>query len=552
MSLPIFPAQFSSKGTSCAQSTSQQAQTTRRKIEVFLTEIPDLSSIPNLKYLYALYCSNLVEVHPSVGYLGKLEVLDLSGCPRLAKFPKKVRWKSLKHLLLSFCKMFESFPEVVDKMEFICELNLDGTAVKELPSSIGHLTGLTTLSLCYTPLKELSSSIGYLTALERLALQGCRNITNLPESIYGLQHLEVLDLNFCPKLTLRNNLNSEVLSSVESLPLEVLTNSNISHDNFGSLAFPELQYVYFEDCNLLDIDFLENFGGSSELHRMVLCKNNFISLPVCISKFVKLRQLDLSCCKMLREIVQLPPNIEEIDVGDCISLERFSALEDGDMQLIRVMDMCNCRRLCDNLYVSKIANILLNQMKKYKIEVKLPGSEVPEWFSCRKDVGVLLNQDYGFEPYSDDICELVVEIPRAFKWENAKLVLCAVFENCCGGSYNIEAGVTIDGVDTYNDRFSSRKIDSAHVWLQYIPLADYFIEPNVNDKESDDQLKKSYLCRVTFSYGGERLLFKSCGAHLADISMPKDGDDGKNDENELDDDDVGDEVRPRKRKKYHL
>lgn len=85
------------------------------------------------------------------------------------------------------------------------------------------------------------------------------------------------------------------------------------------------------------------------------------------------------------------------------------------------MNLFNCHRLCNNLRldVSKMTNILLNQMKKFQIEVLLPGSAVPEWFSCRKGDEIATD---------DDVCELVIEIPRTFKWENTRLVLCAALE----------------------------------------------------------------------------------------------------------------------------
>ncbi|XP_021822550.1 TMV resistance protein N-like [Prunus avium] len=137
----------------------------------FLTEIPDLSGSPNLRYLNASYCGSLVEVHPSVGYLDKLQVLDFCGCRELTKFPNKVWWKSLKELGLRDCIKLESFPEIVDKMKSLIELDLGRTAIKELLASTEHLIGLKILVLSGRPIKELPSSIGHLTALEQLYLK---------------------------------------------------------------------------------------------------------------------------------------------------------------------------------------------------------------------------------------------------------------------------------------------------------------------------------------------------------------------------------------------
>ncbi|CAB4316491.1 unnamed protein product [Prunus armeniaca] len=174
----------------------------------------------------------------------------------------------------------------------------------------------------------------------------------MPQSIYGLQNLGLIDLSRCPKLvTLPNNLISKGLSNAESLPLEVRTNAN----------------------NPRDGDFMR--------HGEIKCVN--------------LRELNLRGCKRLVEIlVQLPASVAMIDMTDCISLERFSTLskilEDEDMQGISNMDLSNCHRLCDNLGLdlSKMAKFLLNQMKRSeRIIVTLldSGSEVPEWFTFGDD-----------------------------------------------------------------------------------------------------------------------------------------------------------------------
>ncbi|CAL2241082.1 unnamed protein product [Prunus armeniaca] len=538
----------------------------------FLTEIPDLSGNPNLRYLNASYCESLVEVHPSVGYLDKLQVLDFCGCRELTKFPNKVWWKSLERLGLSNCKKLESFPEIVDKMESLIELDLGRTAIKELPASIGHLIGLEILRLSESAIKELPASIGHLiglkilvlsgrlikelpfsighltalealslkgtaieelpssvkdlTVLEILDLEGCENLTNLPQIIYGLKKL-----NRCLKLvTFPNKLISEVLSSVESLPLEVRTNANSPRDG-----------------DLLSL--------WSNLTIINLSNSNFVSLPVCISKCVNLQWLDLSGCKKLVEILgQLPASIESINMADCISLERFSTLskilEDGDMQHIDYMNLSNCHRLCDNigLDTAKMANILVKQPAVntgHFINVLLPGSEVPESFSFRKDVGLLLPNN------NDHLLDFPIEIPWTSLLEN--MVLCTVCEPtesfirpCFPG---LSLSNLIDGVwgfpgDDYS--VSEGLTGAGHVELRYIPLP------------ARTKRKRALHRIIHVSYRGGRGLFKSFGADLSRNSMPKDGfgfcsmpEDGDDDENEDEDelDDVGDEVRPRKRKK---
>ncbi|KAL6293466.1 hypothetical protein ACE6H2_001608 [Prunus campanulata] len=543
----------------------------------FLTEIPDLSGSRNLRYLNASDCESLVEVHPSVGYLDKLQVLNFRGCCELTKFPNKVWWKSLERLGLRNCEKLESFPEIMDKMDSLIELDLWRTAIKELPASIGRLIGLKILVLSGGPIKELPSSIGHLTALERLYLkrtaieelpssigdltalrfldlEECENLANLPQSIYGLQKLN-LNLNRCLKLvTLPNKLISEVLSIAESLPLEVRTNENSPSD--GDLM--RYAFIAFEECNVSDIDSLENFGCWSNLMSINLSKTNFVSLSVCISKCVNLQWLNLSGCKKLVEILeQLPASIKSIDMADCISLERFSTLskilEDGDMQRIDYMNLSNCHRLCDNigLDAAKMANILGNQAAvntRYDIHVLLPGSEVPESFSFRKDVGVLLRNN------NDHLLDFPIEIPWTSGLEGS--VLCTVCEptesfirpSFPNLSLNLRDGKTIYGGRDYS--VSEGLTGAGHVELRYIALPCNIPLPAHTKRKSDDQLNSSIHRIINVSYRGGRGLFKSFGVHLSLNSMPKDGfgfcsmpEDGDDDENEdedeeeLDDDD---------------
>lgn len=143
----------------------------------FLEKIPDFTGVTNLENLNLDYCTSLVEVHPSVGFLDKLVMLSLRGCSNLMKFPAQISLKSLEVMELGNCFRLENFPVIVEKMESLRYMNLQGTAIKELHSSIGYLIGL-----------------------EELYLSNCKDLTTLPCSIYELQDLKVLDLHCCKRL----------------------------------------------------------------------------------------------------------------------------------------------------------------------------------------------------------------------------------------------------------------------------------------------------------------------------------------------------------------
>ena len=52
-----------------------------------LTQIPDVSSLPNLEKLSFQECENLITVHNSVGLLDKLKFLNAFDCRKLRSFP---------------------------------------------------------------------------------------------------------------------------------------------------------------------------------------------------------------------------------------------------------------------------------------------------------------------------------------------------------------------------------------------------------------------------------------------------------------------------------
>ncbi|CAL9007207.1 unnamed protein product, partial [Prunus brigantina] len=108
----------------------------------FLEKIPDLTGIPNIKFLNLSQCTSLVEVHDSVGFLDKLVKLDLRESVKLTRFATRLRLKSLKSLCVHNCQRLESFPEIEDEMECLTILNMEGSGIRELPSSIVNLTRL--------------------------------------------------------------------------------------------------------------------------------------------------------------------------------------------------------------------------------------------------------------------------------------------------------------------------------------------------------------------------------------------------------------------------
>ena len=108
----------------------------------YVRELPKLSSAtPNIKKLDLQECRKLVKVPNSIGCLDKLESWDVRSCVELQILPSCIVMKSLKYLRLHGCERVKRFLDIPQEMENLKYLSLEHTAIRELPPSIGNLSG---------------------------------------------------------------------------------------------------------------------------------------------------------------------------------------------------------------------------------------------------------------------------------------------------------------------------------------------------------------------------------------------------------------------------
>ena len=157
-----------------------------------LIKSPDFTGVPRLESLHLSWCNNLVDIHPSIGQLSSLIVLDLEYCVSLTDLPSmSSEMESLKILNLCGCSKIRKIPEFKGIMRSLSELHLDKTTIKKLPSSIEGLTALTLLSLrgCQS-LTCLPRNMDSLRSLEKLIVIGCSKLTYLPRHLWNMNCLE--------------------------------------------------------------------------------------------------------------------------------------------------------------------------------------------------------------------------------------------------------------------------------------------------------------------------------------------------------------------------
>ncbi|KAF3507335.1 hypothetical protein F2Q69_00009318 [Brassica cretica] len=175
-----------------------------------LVELPySIGNMTNLETLDLNGCSSLVELPSSIGNLHNLKKLNLRNCSTLMALPVNINMKSLVMLDLSFCSVLKSFPEISTNISF---LEIIGTAIEEIPTSIRSWSRLDTLDMSYsenlrkshhafdlitnlhlshTGIQEISPLVKEMSRLQTLVINGCMDLVSLPQLPDSLEFMHV-------------------------------------------------------------------------------------------------------------------------------------------------------------------------------------------------------------------------------------------------------------------------------------------------------------------------------------------------------------------------
>ncbi|XP_050135380.1 TMV resistance protein N-like [Malus sylvestris] len=310
---------------------------------LYLIATPNFIEVPNLEKLVLQGCTRLVEVHPSLGLLKNLILLNMRNCKSIESLPPFINLESLRTLTLSGSSRLKRFPQIEGNMKSLLELHLDGTAIEELPPSIQRLTGLTLMNMggCKN-LFRLPNTIQYLTSLETLILTGCSELDDIPEDLNCVECLEELDISgtairASSSIAAMKNLKTLSFQGCKDLP------SKSWHSLFNcwwwgrkgnvpvSLLLPtslsgltSLTSLNLSDCNLIDGAIPDDLGTLISLRTLNLSANNFVCLPESIGQLSKLESLNLmNCSRLLSLPKKLPLSVRHVPADDCTSLIDF-------------------------------------------------------------------------------------------------------------------------------------------------------------------------------------------------------------------------------------
>ncbi|KAF7815250.1 TMV resistance protein N-like [Senna tora] len=219
--------------------------------------------------------TSVIRLPESLAFLTGLTTLNLRNCKNLVCLPNVIQnLRSIKIIDLSGCSKCEKLPENWNENKAMEELDVSGTAIKEVPSSIFLLENLNCLSF-----------------------HGCKGTS--PRQAW----------NFPIPFGWKRKLNNPSISTMLMLPS--------SSPNLPLLKQLDLSY-----CNLRDESLPKDLNNLSSLEVLGLRGNNFVNLPTTfISNLLRLTTLRLEYCSRLEKLPELPQNISDIWADDCASME---------------------------------------------------------------------------------------------------------------------------------------------------------------------------------------------------------------------------------------
>ncbi|KAL3733908.1 hypothetical protein ACJRO7_023285, partial [Eucalyptus globulus] len=423
--------------------------------ELFM-ETPNFIYVPNLETLIFKGCKALSQVHPSIGNLERLCLLDLGECENLTGLPDSVgNLRSLKDLNLSGCSNLEELPESIGGLECLEELDISETAITHLPSSLTSLKNLRKL--------RFHVSKGRQQIFWRTLMRTLRKALN----------------SRCPRLPSFSGLSS-------------------------------LTELYMSGCNLLDGEIPNDIGCLPSLRSLNLAQNSFTTITASIEHISDLQSLIINRCKKLEVLPRLPESTMVVAAEDCLKLERISnpfiicTAPDSGFYFL------NCSSLLpqdlDLTLQQKYSLSLLHYIfccstnsfwGTYVVSPCLQ-CEIPEWF--------------GYQAVGPS---LSIDMPPDWHYDSWRgFAICASFEriNCspCQDLENdhfIFCGFHADGNQLGPlFRFPIRFVNSGCLWLGYVSDTQFPCDTNW------ETMSNHIVASFTITNPG--LKVEKCGVHL--------------------------------------
>ncbi|XP_019168332.1 PREDICTED: disease resistance protein TAO1-like [Ipomoea nil] len=362
-----------------------------------LKSTPNFNGAQSLQTISFSACSNLANVHPSIGSLERLVKLDFWKCKKLKVLPSSIcKLKSLKSLELYGCKNLRELPIEIGKLEQLRRLDIVETGISYLPFSLGclrnlesldlgepvgsvavdffpsstvNLCSLESLSVSFNKLQQvnLSVAIGNLTSLTFLKLSGICYLESVSLDLSHLSNLRILFLKdlqnlrelfkLPPSLESLDAYNCVSLEKIADLSnLERLESLDIKDckslvELSGVQGLESLQTLKIGQRKALTIPYhylhesLQIALGSLTLLGFLDlsgCWYHLQNLPFSLSHLSNLKFLILNDWQNLRALLQLPLSLEHLSAKNCVSLKKI-----GNLKRLKGLYIPNCKSLVE-------------------------------------------------------------------------------------------------------------------------------------------------------------------------------------------------------------
>ncbi|CAM6081845.1 unnamed protein product [Calypogeia fissa] len=304
-----------------------------------------LCNLTKLEYLGLAACA--VEEFPPTkeGAFPKLKVLDMRYCKSLMNFccnlglPSSMAFPALEELDMRACVALQEFPRVKDgtfpKLEKLCIDNCIG--LKKLGEGFASKGAFPTLKEllmngCVALEDFPRMQEGAFPMLQCLQMSSCKGLKRFHEGIVSktdLSTLKELDMSFCEALEEFPPTEAGAFSNLEILWIYACKGLQRLGEGFASKgAFPALKVLNMSHCGAL-----EEFASTEE------------------GAFPKLKQLWMNNCRSLKQLGEgfaskgAFPALEVLSLSDCIELENFPLIDGGILPKLEKLWMHNCKHL---------------------------------------------------------------------------------------------------------------------------------------------------------------------------------------------------------------
>ncbi|KAJ0034167.1 hypothetical protein Pint_25780 [Pistacia integerrima] len=263
----------------------------------------------------------------------------------------------------------------------------------------------------------------------------------------------------------------------------------------------------------------DNIGQLSFLETLFLRGNNFESIPKNIKGLSKLRWLDISNCRRLRLLPELPMGVS-VYASDCSSLQSIS-----DPSFLLLPHWRRRRTTFANCFKLDLSKILHEEScREFCAHICFPGDEIPKWFTFQ-NTGSYIPLDQSLDWHNKNFLGFLASINVVFPYEYIPYNMVPSYSVTCYCLVKSEDGKEqIYRIGTWEDRSGRayrfpipKHILSDHVLFSFHSITEFVFKELKYNWQHDRicyEMMTSSNCKVLIKFDVEGAEVKKCGIHF--------------------------------------